>query len=121
MAESSVARGGDPKDFDVQEMLKNLHEVELNDVFLGKEEVGSWPEKWLVGATVLIEKIYSFESLKKIMLTAWTPAREVTFHAAEKNLIVLQACCLGDWKRIMEEGSWLSVGVLLWLSPLMER
>jgi hypothetical protein len=67
-----------------------LHEVELNYVFLGKEEVRSWLEvKWLAAAKVRIEKTYSLESLKKTMLTAWTPAREVTFHAAEKNLIVL--------------------------------
>ncbi|KAM0873654.1 hypothetical protein ACQ4PT_037942 [Festuca glaucescens] len=120
MAESSAARRGDPKDFDVQELLKNLqlHEVELNDVFLGKEEVRKWPEvKWLAAATVLTEKTYSLESLKKTMLAAWTPAREVSFHAAEKNLIVLQARCLGDWKRIMEEGPWLFRGCALMVEP----
>ncbi|KAM0851068.1 hypothetical protein ACQ4PT_052679 [Festuca glaucescens] len=120
MAESSAARKGDPKDFDVQELLKNLqlHEAELNDVFLGKEEVRKWPEvKWLAAAAVLTEKSYSLESLKITMLAAWTPAREVSFHAAEKNLIVLQARCLGDWKRIMEEGPWLFRGCALMVEP----
>jgi hypothetical protein len=41
------------------------------------------------------------------MLAAWNPAREVTFHAVETNLFVLQAFCLGDWNKIMQEGPWL--------------
>jgi hypothetical protein len=41
------------------------------------------------------------------MFAAWNSAREVSFRKVEKNLFVVQAKCLGDWKRIMEEGPWL--------------
>ncbi|KAK1669397.1 hypothetical protein QYE76_057556 [Lolium multiflorum] len=76
----------------------------MNEVVLGKEEIKTWPEvKWLAAAKVLMEKSFSLESLKKTLHAAWTPAREVTFHAVEENLFVLQAHCLGDWNRIKYE------------------
>ncbi|KAM0907580.1 hypothetical protein ACQ4PT_016083 [Festuca glaucescens] len=104
MAEISRARGGQgKKDVDVQELLRslNLHEAELNEVVLGRDEIKAWPEvKWLAVAKVLTEKSFSLDSLKKTPHAAWTPAREVTFHAVEENLFVLQAHCLGDWNRI---------------------
>ncbi|KAM0878449.1 hypothetical protein ACQ4PT_034860 [Festuca glaucescens] len=121
MAESSRARSGQgKKDYDVQELLKslNLHEAELNEVVLGKEEIKTWPEvKWLAAAKVLTEKSFSLESLKKTLHAAWTPAREVTFHAVEENLFVLQAHCLGDWNRVMLEGPWLFRGCALMVEP----
>jgi hypothetical protein len=121
MAEGSKARKGDQgKDVDVQDLLSNLnlHEAELDDVFLGKEEIKAWPEvKWLAAAKVLTDKAFSLESLKKTMQSAWTPAREVSFHAVGTNLFVLQARCLGDWKRIMEDGPWLFRGCALMVEP----
>ncbi|KAM0836122.1 hypothetical protein ACQ4PT_062512 [Festuca glaucescens] len=119
-AEGSTVKAGQSKEFDVQELLKNLnlHEAEFNDVVLGKEEVRSWPEvKWLVAAKVLTGKSFSLESLKKTMNSAWTLARDVTFHAVGTNLFVIQAACLGDWKRIMEDGPWLFHGCALMLEP----
>jgi hypothetical protein len=41
------------------------------------------------------------------MMAAWNTAREVTFRPIERNLFMLQAYYLGDWKRITEEGPWL--------------
>jgi hypothetical protein len=37
--------------------------------------------------------------------------------AVEENLFVMQAFCLGDWNRIMEEGSWLFRGCALMVEP----
>jgi hypothetical protein len=48
--------------------------------------------KWLAAAKVLTNKSFSME---------------VTFHAVEANLFVLQAFCLGDWNKITQEGPWL--------------
>ena len=56
--ESSKAREGNPKEVDVDELLKNLnlHGEELNEVVLAKEVVKGWPEvKWsLLGNMLLV-------------------------------------------------------------------
>jgi hypothetical protein len=36
------------------------------------------------------------------VIAVWTEAKLV-----EKNLFLIQAHCLGDWKRIKDEGPWL--------------
>ncbi|KAM0920396.1 hypothetical protein ACQ4PT_007544 [Festuca glaucescens] len=113
MDAKSSARGSHAKEFDVQELLKNLnlHEAELNEVVLSKEEIKNWPEvKWLAAARILSGKSFSLESLERTMHSAWASTREVTFHAMKTNLFVLQAYCLGDWKRVTEEGPWLFRG-----------
>jgi hypothetical protein len=121
MAESSRARDGKGnKTVDVEELLKNLNlqGEELNEVVLGKEEVRRWPTvKWLAVGKILTRKPYSIHSLGNKMLAAWSPAYEVTFHEVEPNLFVLQAHCLGDWKRIMEEGPWFFHGYALMVEP----
>ncbi|KAM0839832.1 hypothetical protein ACQ4PT_060066 [Festuca glaucescens] len=121
MEESSKAgEGRSRKEVDVDELLKNLnlHGEELHDVVLGKEEIKQWPEvKWLAAAKVLTGKSFSMQSLKNSMQAAWNPAHEVSFHALEPNLFVLQAHCLGDWNRIMHEGPWLFRGCALMVEP----
>ena len=120
MAESSRAREGKTKVYDVDALLKNLnlHGEELHDVILGREEIGRWPEvKWLARAKVLTGKAFSMETLKRTMHAAWNPAQEVKFNEIEPNLFVLQAQCLGDWKRMMEEGPWLFRNCALMVEP----
>jgi hypothetical protein len=51
------------------------------------------------------------------MLAAWNPARDVSFHAIEENLFVIQAKCLGDWNKIMTEGPWLFRNCAVMLEP----
>jgi hypothetical protein len=105
---------------DVDELLKNLklHGEELNEVVLGKEEVRRWPAvKWLAAGKVLTRKTYSIQSLKNSLMAAWSTAHDVIFHEVEANLFVLQAFCLGDWKRIMEDGPWLFRGCALMVEP----
>jgi hypothetical protein len=53
------------------------------------------------------------QSLKNTLQAAWNPAQEVKFHEIEPNLFVMQAFCLGDWNRIMEDGPWLFRGCAL--------
>ena len=83
---------------------------------LQREEVQKWSEvKWLAAAKVLTIRGFSMQPLKNTMLAAWKPAREVLFHPIEENLFVIQAKCLGDWNKIMLEGSWLFRGGALML------
>ncbi|KAM0838524.1 hypothetical protein ACQ4PT_060902 [Festuca glaucescens] len=120
MAESSRAREEKTEYYEVDELLKNLNlqVEELNNVVLGKEEVRRWPEvKWLAAAKILTRKAFSMQPLKNTMMAAWSPPQEVTFHELEPKKIVLQAHCLGDWKRIVEEGPWLFRGCALMKKP----
>ncbi|KAM0890378.1 hypothetical protein ACQ4PT_027087 [Festuca glaucescens] len=94
----------------VEDLLRKLQlsDVEKEGVFLAREERGNLPEvKWMAAAKLLTIKSFSDESLKRTMFAAWNTAKEVDFTPIGKNLYVVQAHCLGDWKRIMEEGPWL--------------
>lgn len=71
--------------------------------------------KWMAAAKVLTVKQFSEQSLISTMRAAWNTAREVSFRPLEKNLFVIQAHCLGDLKRIMEEGPWIFCGCALML------
>jgi hypothetical protein len=85
-------------------------------VFLAQEVRDSLPEvKWMAAAKLLTTKKFSVTSLESTMRSAWNPAKEVTFRFIEENLFVIQASCLGDWKRIMDEGPWLFRGYALML------
>ncbi|CAO2162743.1 unnamed protein product [Urochloa humidicola] len=103
---------------DVDELLKKLRlsDAEREGVVLAKEERGSLPEvKWMAAAKLLIGKKFSEQSLMSTMWAAWNTAREVSFRSVGKNLFVVQAFCLGDWKRIMEDGPWIFRGCALML------
>ena len=92
------------KVFEVDELLKNLKlsEAERDGVFLAKAERGDLPEvKWMVVGKVLTDKGFSAQSLEKTMKAAWNTAKDVVFRPIEENLFIVQAFCLGDWKRIM--------------------
>jgi hypothetical protein len=94
----------------MDELLKNLnmHGEELHDVVLGKEEIQQWPDvQWLAAVKVLTNRKFNMQTLKNMMLEAWNPARDISFTAVRDNLFVLQAFCLGDLKKMMEEGPWL--------------
>lgn len=104
--------------FDVDELLKNLKlsEAEQDGVVLAKADRAKLPEvKWMAAARLLTTKHFSEQSLIQTMCAAWNTTREVSFRAIGKNLFVVQAFCLGDWKRIMEEGPWIFRGCALML------
>jgi hypothetical protein len=95
---------------EVEDLLRKLKlsEFEQEGVFLAKEERSKLPKvKWMAVAKVLTSKSFSEESLRRTMAASWNTTREVSFTSIERNLFVIQAQCLGDWKRIMEEGPWL--------------
>jgi hypothetical protein len=75
-----------------------------------KSEVESLKEevKWMAVMRLLTSKPFSSVSLKKTMHFAWAPVKEVTFRDIEENRFLVQANCLGDWKKITEQGPWIS-------------
>ena len=80
-------------------------DAEREGVFLAKEDrVGLPKVKWMAVAKLLTVKDFSEASLSSTMRAAWNTAREVIFRPIGKNLFIVQAFCLGDWKRIMEDG-----------------
>jgi hypothetical protein len=56
---------------------------------------------------LLSAKPFSATSLEKTMKFVWAPAQTVTFHAMEGNRFLVQANCLGDLQRIIEQGPWI--------------
>jgi ATP-dependent RNA circularization protein (DNA/RNA ligase family) len=94
----------------VEELLQKLHlsETEREGVVLRKEDNADLSAvKWLAAAKLLTVKDFSEASMKNTMQSAWNLARDFTFRPIGKNLFLIQVFCLGDWKRIMEEGPWI--------------
>ncbi|CAO2163682.1 unnamed protein product [Urochloa humidicola] len=118
MSTSQSKAGARKAEVDGDALLQNLRlsETERNGVVLPRAERESLPEvKWMAVAKLLTVKQFSEQSLISTMLSAWNTAREVTFRPLAKNLFMVQAFCLGDWKRIMEDGPWIFRGCALML------
>jgi hypothetical protein len=106
MAAESSKMGASRMEPEVDELLNKLQLSEEKDgVVLVKADWDNLPAvKWMAAAKLLTSKDFSVTSLMMTMRSAWNTAREVSFRSIGKNLFVIQAFCLGDWKRIMEEG-----------------
>jgi hypothetical protein len=107
MAAESSKMGASRMEPEVDELLNKLQlsEEEKDGVVLVKADRDNLPAvKWMAAAKLLTSKDFSVTSLMMTMRLAWNTAREVSFRSIGKNLFVIQAFCLGDWKRIMEEG-----------------
>lgn len=118
MAAEASGDGVKKKIVDVNELLQKLQlsEAEKEGVFLAKEDKEGLPEiKWMAAARLLTTREFSDTSLISTMRSAWNLAQEVSFRPIGKNLYVVQAFCLGDWKRIMEDGPWIFRGCALML------
>ncbi|KAM0894456.1 hypothetical protein ACQ4PT_024432 [Festuca glaucescens] len=87
----------------------NLKGEDIEGFFVAKSEVEALKEeaKWMAVFRVLTSRPFSATSMKKTMRFAWAPAQEVAFRDVEENRFLVQANCLGDWKRITEQGPWL--------------
>jgi hypothetical protein len=66
--------------------------------------------RWTALAKVNSLKTFSHSVFLAHMKYAWGLAKEVSFKAIEENLFVFQFSCLGDWRKVMEEGPWLFRG-----------
>ncbi|XBI32127.1 hypothetical protein VPH35_055617 [Triticum aestivum] len=63
--------------------------------------------RWLALFRVHTTKPFSHAALLTQMRNAWSAAQGVTFNIKGPNLFLIQCHCLGDWRKIMEGGSWL--------------
>nr|XP_051202175.1 uncharacterized protein LOC127315756 [Lolium perenne] len=87
----------------------DLKGEDIEGFFVAKSEVESLKEetKWMAVMRLLTPKTFSAISLKRTMKFAWAPAQEVSFRDIDVNRFLVQASCLGDWKKITEQGPWL--------------
>ncbi|KAM0869057.1 hypothetical protein ACQ4PT_040922 [Festuca glaucescens] len=87
----------------------NLKEEDIEGMFVAKKDVEALKEevKWMAVMRLLSSKPFSAMSLKKTMNFAWAPSKEISFREIEENRFLVQANCLGDWRKITEQGPWI--------------
>jgi hypothetical protein len=99
------------KEPSLEDLLKslNLKEEDIEGLFVAKKEVDALKEevKWRAVMRLLSSKPFSAVSLKKTMNFAWAPSKEISFREIEENRFLVQANCLGDWRKITEQGPWI--------------
>jgi hypothetical protein len=47
------------------------------------------------------------------MQFAWSLAKKVNFHDVGNNTFILQFSCLGDWRKVVEEGPFHNWGLMI--------
>lgn len=86
----------------------NLQEREDDDLIFEEEFPDEIEEaEFMALATVHTNKPFSRGAFYDSMRLAWSPAQGVTFKPLGENLFSLTVNCLGDWKRVTEDGPWL--------------
>ncbi|KAM0824219.1 hypothetical protein ACQ4PT_070349 [Festuca glaucescens] len=109
--EASGAAGHAGSEPSLEELLRSLDLSgdDIDGLFVAKAEVEALKEsaRWMAVMRLLTPSPFSATSLKKMMKFAWAPAHEVSFRDIEENKFLVQANCLGDWKKITEQGPWL--------------
>ncbi|KAE8820802.1 hypothetical protein D1007_01112 [Hordeum vulgare] len=86
----------------------NLQEREEDDLNFDEEFPDETGEaEFMAIAKVHTDKPFSRGAFYESMRMAWSLARGATFSALGENLFSITVNCLGDWKRITEEGPWL--------------
>ncbi|KAL6659188.1 hypothetical protein ACP70R_003228 [Stipagrostis hirtigluma subsp. patula] len=103
----------------LESLLDNLdlRDDEEEDIMLDEdvEELRA-QTRWLAIAKVLTTKPSSVPAFRSSMRYAWSLARDPDIKAFGANLFVCQFFCLGDWKKVMEEGPWLFRGNAMLMS-----
>ncbi|KAK1669061.1 hypothetical protein QYE76_057220 [Lolium multiflorum] len=103
----SGSKGG--KAMDVASLLRDLQigEEEFDDLIIEEEVSIDEEPELLVVARVLTDKSFSAASFEETMRFAWGLAKKVEFRDVGDNTFIMQLNCLGDWKKVVEEGPWL--------------
>ncbi|KAM0890519.1 hypothetical protein ACQ4PT_027005 [Festuca glaucescens] len=109
--EGSGSAGKTRSEPTIEELLEslNLKGEDIEGFFVPKSEVESLKEgtKWMAVMKLLSPKPFSATSMKKTLRFAWAPAQDGTFRDLDDNRFIVQANCLGDWKKITEQGPWI--------------
>jgi hypothetical protein len=102
------AKGKDPMTIDAMLEQLDLQDEEFNDLDVDEVEQEILESvQWMALARVHTEKSFSHAAFFGEMRAAWNLAQVVKFRAIGENLFTLQASCLGDWERIVDNGPWL--------------
>lgn len=64
--------------------------------------------RWLGLFWVHTMRPFSHAALLNTTRNAWASAQGVKFNIKAPNLFLVQCHCLGDWKKVMDGGPWLS-------------
>ncbi|KAE8799792.1 hypothetical protein D1007_24891 [Hordeum vulgare] len=105
---NSTTRAGNSEGMDDLIGKLNLNEREEDDLNFDEEfpDEGDAAE-FMAIARVHTNKPFSRGAFYENMRMAWSLAQGVTFSALGENLFSITVDCMGDWKRITEEGPWL--------------
>lgn len=94
----------------IDDLLKRLElqEQEDDDLNFDEEFPDLKPEtEFMAICCVHTTRPYSRESFYNTMRIAWSLAQAVHFKPVGENLFVLTVSCMGDWKRVTEQGPWI--------------
>lgn len=107
---TSGGGGGAAMNADIEDFLVqlDLNDEAFDDMVISEDD----PEinesvRWLALAWVHTDKTFSQAAFYRDMRAAWNPAQHVRFRPVGPNLFFVQASCLGDWERMVEQGPWL--------------
>ncbi|KAE8777375.1 hypothetical protein D1007_49848 [Hordeum vulgare] len=111
----AAAKASDLGDF--MEQL-NLEHEEFDDLVIEEDDtVVNEGVRWLALARVHMENSFSPTKFYKDMCAAWNTAKPVRFTPVGPNVFVVQAACLGDWERVVEQGPWIFRNFVVLMSP----
>jgi hypothetical protein len=102
------------KEDELDDMLKHLElrDDELDDVFIGAEEVKEFEKdaRWLAIGKVHTKRSFSAKALFAKMRTIWNLYKGRICREVGKNMFIFQMHCLGDWKDVVHQGPWNFTG-----------
>lgn len=112
-SEEQMHQSGKDLENDLHNLLQNLEirEDEEQGIVLEEDlEELKAEARWTVLAKVSSLKTFSHSAFIENMKYAWSLAKDFSFKAIEENLFELKFSCLGDWRKVMEEGPWFFRG-----------
>ncbi|KAE8796676.1 hypothetical protein D1007_28304 [Hordeum vulgare] len=105
---NSTTRAGGSEVMDDLIGKLNLNEREEDDLNFDEEFPDEgYAAEFMAIARVHTNKPFSRGAFYENMRMAWSLAQGVTFSALGENLFSITVDCMGDWKRLTEEGPWL--------------
>ncbi|KAM0860821.1 hypothetical protein ACQ4PT_046297 [Festuca glaucescens] len=106
----SAPGAGVGEECNLDEMLQHLElrDDELEDVVLGAAAVEEFRKeaRWLAIGRVMTSRSFSTGALFEKMKAVWNLSREPRCREVGENLFIFQMHCLGDWKKVVQQGPW---------------
>ncbi|KAK1662226.1 hypothetical protein QYE76_050385 [Lolium multiflorum] len=106
---SRAGASGLGKAKDVDALLRDLRfgEEEFDDLVIEDDIAYEEEPNLMAIACVLTDKTFSTAVFEDNMRFTWILAQKVQFRDIGRNTFILQMTCLGDWRKVVEEGPWL--------------